>query len=222
MNKETITIGIVDDYPIFRSALVCLLNQKENFKVTLEAGNGKELQEALKSNKAPDILLLDIRMPGMNGFDTMEWLQIKYPELPVIILSCCDNEFTILRLTEAGAATYLKKEEVYEILKPAICSVKEYGFYIGDSISKYRLKGAFKSMSKKELQKLEITKEEWRFLELISSDLTYVAIARIMNITVTRADKLRAKLFIKLDVNTRTALSIKAIRNGIEETNVAS
>ncbi len=218
MNKHSITIGIVDDHAIFRSTLAYFLNQIENFKVTLEAGNGKKMQKELELNKLPDVLLLDIRMPEMNGFDAIEWLQVKYPYMPVIILSSCDNELTIGRLTEAGASAFLRKNESIEILKMAIHSVKEYGYYIGDSISKYRLKGMFKNISKKDLKNLEFSKEEWRFLELISSDLSYYAIAGIMGISETRADKIRGKLFRKLGVDSRVGLSKKAIINGIEET----
>jgi two-component system invasion response regulator UvrY len=217
MSKEAITIGIVDDHKMFRKAVIHFINQFENCLVTLEAGNGKELQEKLKAAAAPDIVLLDINMPVLNGYRTMDWLHENFPDLPVIIVSGCDHDLTLSRLMEAGARAYLKKDSLADDeLKHAIYSVKQHGFYFNDPISRRLFTAHGSPGNKQETKPLWFTKNEWIFLELISTDLTYLQIALKMGISKSSIDKIRAKMFEKLQVESRVGLSVKAIRNGIQ------
>jgi DNA-binding NarL/FixJ family response regulator len=218
MNTEAITIGIVEAHIIVRQAMTDWINKFENCTVIFGAGNGMELQQALKTRQAPDILLLDIRMPVMNGFKTMDWLQVHYPDQKVIMFSDRDCELTINRLMDAGARAYIKKGSLNEDeLKRAIYDVRQRGYFINDVVNR-RVLDLYGSAAKNNRSRLpQLTENEWRFLELISTDLTYIQIAFKIGITPACVDKIRAKMFDLLDVKTRVSLSMFAIRNGIEE-----
>jgi len=214
MLSGIITVGIIDDHILYRSALASLLMQSENYYVSLEAGNGKELQEKLKKNEIPQILLLDLQMPQMNGFETLGWLKISYPELPVIIVSMCNTEFTLLKLIQLGARAYLRKECEATELKMAIDCVLENGYYYNDPTSRRLLISLSREIQKRELP-FFFTEEEWSFLQLSSTEMTYKEVAYEMNLSTACVDRLRGRLFAKMDVKSRVTLVKAAIRNGI-------
>jgi two-component system invasion response regulator UvrY len=102
MQKPVIHIGIVDDHRIFRNGLILILHQFKNFKVVLEASHGLELQEELRKGIVPEIILLDVNMPFMNGYETLDWLKKYFPQIRVIVLTMYEAEQT--------AFLFLKRE----------------------------------------------------------------------------------------------------------------
>jgi len=215
MHTETITIGLVDDHTLVRQALRLLISSFENCEVTLEASNGQELQERMTIQNQPHLLLLDLQMPVMNGFKTLEWLHCNYPDLPVIIVSMCDFDFTISKLIHQGARAFLKKEICYTELKKAIYSIREHGYYFNDPISRRLLTNLYKDDQSKKQLRILLTEKEWIFLQLATTEMTYKQIAGEMKISARCVDKMRNHLFDLLHAKSRVSLARLAMRHGI-------
>jgi DNA-binding NarL/FixJ family response regulator len=215
MVKQDILVGLVEDQLLFRKALIPLINQFENCRVMLEAGNGLELQEELKKGSLPDIVLLDIQMPGMNGYDTLAWLQKNYPSINVIIVTFIDSDFAMMRLLRDGAKAFLKKNMHPDELKKAIYSVKEKGYYYSDHTARRIFNALHDEGDTNEFRKYALAKKEIQFLQFARTDLTYKEIAREMKLSIRAIDKMRDHLFFKLDVKNRVSLVVKSLHEGI-------
>ncbi|HVK96954.1 MAG TPA: response regulator transcription factor [Flavisolibacter sp.] len=215
MHTKT-TVGIVDDHPIFRKGLQFILADFfEDLQVTIQAGNGRELQDLIKTTAPPDVLLMDICMPVMNGWDTLEWLHKNYPELPVVVLTMCDINLTRVRLMRSGARAILNKSvEPYELRK-AIMHVKENGYYYNYPVSRKLMIAMYDEDAKTRDLKLLLSQKEWNFLQLTATEMTYKQIADKLNISERAADKVRNKLFEKLGAQNRVVLAVEALRHGI-------
>jgi DNA-binding NarL/FixJ family response regulator len=103
MTSKYINVAIIDDHALFRKGLKMLINSIDNFEVIMEADNGQSFIEALPSDKLPDIALLDIRMPGLDGYDTASWLSHHYPQIAILALSTMDDEAAIIKMIQRGA-----------------------------------------------------------------------------------------------------------------------
>ncbi len=128
-------VALVDDHELLRSGLASMINSFDGFKVIMEAGNGKEFIEALKSNKAPAIVLLDINMPMMDGFETAEWIKANLPETRVLVLSMLENDIAIIRMLKNGARGYLLKDSKPKVFKQALENIRDTGYFINELVS---------------------------------------------------------------------------------------
>ena len=207
---------MVDDHVLLRNALASLINSFDNCRVVCEANNGSELIARLKNNVQPDVILLDLNMPVMDGFDTAQWLKDNLAESHVLMLTMYDSELTLIRLLQAGVKGFLKKDIEPSELKFAIQSVVQSGYYYSTHTAG-RLANLFRTNSKDNhrLQNATLADIEVRFLKLACSDLTYKEIAQAMSLTPRAVDSLRDQLFIKLDVKSRVGLAMVAIKNGV-------
>lgn len=133
--KRKITIGVAEDQMIYRDGLVSLLNGTKEYKVTIEAENGLELLLKMKGN-APDVVLLDYRMPEMNGIDVAKKIREKHDKVKILLLSYYDNQEFVVRAVESGANGYLSKDDDPEEILSAIESVIDTGYYMNDRTSK--------------------------------------------------------------------------------------
>jgi two-component system, NarL family, invasion response regulator UvrY len=214
--EEKIKLAMVDDHILLRNALACLINGFDNCKVVHEANNGSELMRWLSPGNLPDLVLLDLNMPVMDGYDTAVWLKEKYPEVNVLMLTMYDSELTLIRLLQAGVKGFLKKDIEPTELKFAINSVMQSGYYYSTSTAG-RLANLFRNSARDNLrlQNAMLDEEQVQFLKLVCTDLTYKEIAQEMNLTPRSVDALRDHLFIKLDVKSRVGLAMVAIRNGV-------
>jgi two-component system invasion response regulator UvrY len=217
---NTIKIAMVDDHVLLRNALASLINSFENCKVVCEADNGVELISKIRGQALPDIVLLDLNMPVMDGFETANWLKENQPEVHVLMLTMYDSELTLIRLLQAGVKGFLKKDIAPRDLHFAIKSVMQSGYYYSTQTAG-RLANLFRNNSKDNLrlQNSMLNDQEIRFLKLACTDLTYKEIAQNMGITPRVIDSLRDQLFLKLDVKSRVGLAMVAIRNGIVSLN---
>ncbi len=215
-NKKMIRIALADDHILLRNALATLIDNLDNFKVTHLAGNGKDLITQIQSGSAPDVVILDLNMPEMDGFETAEWLQKNHPAANVLMLTMYDSELSLIRLLQLGVKGFLKKDIHPDELKFAIHSVVQSGYYYSNHTTS-KLVGLFRANSEgnSRLQKAMLTEQEILFLKLACSDLTYKEIALQMKLNPRSIDTLRDQLFIKLDVKSRVGLAIVAIRHGI-------
>src|SRR5690348_17029037 len=127
--EEKIKIAMVDDHVLLRSALAALINSFDDCRVVYQSNNGAELIRQLKGNPAPDVVLLDLNMPVMDGFDTAVWLKENLPDVHVLMLTMYDSELTLIRLLQAGVKGFLKKDSDPSELKFAIRAVMQSGYY---------------------------------------------------------------------------------------------
>ncbi len=211
-----LTIALVDDHILIRNALSELL-KKNNYKIVCEASNGKEFFDYLSHNNLPDIVLLDINMPIMDGFTTMNNISRKYPEHKVIALSMFDNEQSILKMLKAGAKGYLLKESQPSELIHAIETVYKKGFYHSDLVNSKLINNL--NLSNKNEQKkislIEYTPKEIELLEFFCTEMSYKDIGSKLGISSRTIEGYRDILFEKTETNTRIGLVIFAIKNGL-------
>lgn len=213
MNQPT-KIALVDDHLLLRSALTNLIESFGDCKVVMGAMNGKDLINKLENEPTPDIIILDLNMPEMDGYETAKWLKEKHPDIKIIMLTMYDSEATLIRLLQVGVKGFLKKDTNPAELKHAINAVKEYGFYYSHNTTG-KLMNLFRQDSDAAIQKNFLTDQEVNFLKLVSSDLTYKEIAEELNMNPRTVDNLRDHLFDKLEVKSRVGLAIYAIRQGL-------
>lgn len=208
-----INIIIVDDHLLFSQALNGLVSNFKEFNVLAVLNNGKELVEYISNeNTIPEIILMDIQMPIMNGIEATNWLKNNKPEIKVLALSMECDETTILAMLRAGAKGYLLKDIHPDILHHALNQVNLNGFYYTDSIANTLLN----SVNKPEKPKnIELKDRELEFLKLTVSEKTYKEIAEVMCLSPKTLENYRESLFEKLEVKSRIGLVIYAIKEKI-------
>ena len=211
-----IKVALVDDHALLRNALAALVDGFGECRVIHQSGNGKEIISAIGAGVVPDVVILDLNMPGMDGFETAEWLQKNHPSIHVLMLTMYDSELSLIRLLQTGVKGFLRKDIHPSELKFAINSVIKAGFYYSNHTTG-RLVSLFRNNSEASLrlQRSMLSQQEINFLKLVCTDLTYKEIAKQMALNPRAIDTLRDQLFIKLDVKSRVGLAIVAIRHGI-------
>jgi len=212
--QPTTFVALVDDHILLRGGLAGIINSFDGYKVVLEADHGRDFIEQLKGKPAPDILLLDITMPVMNGYETAEWVRVNLPQVKVIILSMMETDIVIINMLKRGAKGYLLKDSKPDIFRNALNSVRDNGFYINEHVTNKMLYYLNQS-GLPGSNTVQLTDREIRFLKLCCSDLTYKDIAKKMFLSPRTIDSYRDTLFEKLGVSSRTSLVIFAMRNGI-------
>lgn len=207
---------LADDHVLLRDALSTLINSFDELRVVAAVSNGEELVAELKRGIVPDVVLLDLNMPKMDGFETAFWLQKNHPEIKVLVLTMYDSEIALIRLLQVGVKGFLKKDIHPSELRSALLSVAENGFYYAHNTTG-KLASLFQKNhnSQSSIEKAMLTATEIDFLRLASTELTYKEIADRMKITPRVIDSYRDNLFDKLDVKSRVGLAIYAVKNGI-------
>ena len=217
MNKtETFKIIIADDHILLRDALVTLINGFENCTVIGAAANGKELTQRIETGVKPDLVILDLNMPEMDGYAAAEWLKNNHPEIKILILTMYDSEVALIRLLQTGVRGFLKKDIHPDDLKTAINAVANDGYYYSNIVTE-KLTSFFhkKASEKSAFEKGLLNEKEIAFLKLASTELTYKEIASQLKMTPRMIDGYRDNLFEKLDIKSRVGLAIYAVKNGI-------
>ncbi len=205
-------IVIVDDHAIVASALSELVENITICEVLYEVSNGQELFKRFENKRnVPDLVLLDINMPVMDGFATMEKLHKEFPEVRVLGLSMNDQEENFMRMIELGANGFLSKSAKKSELELAIQTVFEQGYYYTDRIAN----ALFRSIhSKKEKTKILLSKREKELLSYIGTEMTYEQIASKMFLSPSTIDGYRNSLFQKLEIKSRVGLAMYAVKEG--------
>ena len=211
---ENHTVGIVDDHVLFAQSLQGLINSFAGFEVIFMAKNGNDLINKLDTAKCdPEILLLDINMPVMNGFETIVWLNENKPQIKVIALSMDDDEDTIIKMLRLGSKGYLLKDIHPETFVKALNEVATKGHYYSDQVTQTLLDSVNKKETKTKAK--DFTSRELEFLELACSDKTYKEIADVMCLSPKTIDNYRDTLFKKLEVRSRIGLVLYALKHEI-------
>ncbi len=215
-SNKKIQVVVVDDHTLLRNALAKLIDSFDEFSVFFEAENGEELKAKLKNKLIPDIILLDVNMPGMNGFETAEWLFRNYPQIKVLALSMFSDENTIIRMLKLGAKGYIMKTAEPEELHLALKSVMQKNFYLSEYITGKIVGGLNRNMEQPD-EHVILTDKELEFLKLTCSELSYKEIAERMFVSPRRVEDYRNALFEKLKIRSRVGLVMYAIKKGIFE-----
>ncbi len=209
-------IVLVDDHVLLRNGLASLVKNLGH-EVLFEADNGKDFTEKLKPVSLPDVVLLDINMPEMDGYATAQWLKENHPEVKVLALSMYDNESSIIRMLKSGAKGYILKDSEPADLRSAIDDLMNKGFYYSDLVSGKLIHAINKIDDEgSELKSLiQLNERETDFLKYACSEMTYKEIADKMFVSPRTIDGYRDGLFEKLHIKTRVGLVMYAIKNGI-------
>ena len=207
-----IRIGLVDDHQLFRKS-VSLMLQSLGFEVIVDASHGKELQEKFtKLAAVPDIMLIDVEMPIMNGVETARWLKQSHPSVRLVALSMNDKEHVIMGMIRAGCCSYLLKDTAPDVLEYALREVYHKNYY-NSEINNSNL-GKLVIENQNEFA-TTYTDKELEFLHLACTDLTYKQIGTKMKISERTVDGLREALFTKLNVVSRTGMVMEGMRKGL-------
>jgi len=213
----SITIALVDDHVLLRNGLANLLTDLD-YEVVFEADNGRHFIDKLKSHALPEIVLMDINMPEMDGYETTFWLKKNHPDVKVLALSMYDDENAIIRMLKSGAKGYILKDSDPSELKAAIHAISTKGFYhselvTGTLIHTINHLDDPEHSSVKDI--LGLNDRELELLKLICTELTFKEIADRMHLSPRTVDGYRDALLEKLQCKSRVGLVIFAIKNGI-------
>lgn len=211
-----IVVAIADDHSLLRTALANLIRTFGDYTILFEANNGKEVKPLILQKGIPDIILVDVNMPEMDGFETTKWLHAHYPQIKILVLSMLSDERTIIRMVRLGAKGYLFKNTEPEELKEALESMMSKDIYLPDIVSGKLISGLHQNADRDE-ELILLNEREREFLRWVCTELAYKDIAAKMNLSPRTIDDYRQNLFTKLKVHSRIGMALYAIRNKIVE-----
>lgn len=204
-------IAIVDDHTLLSQAIGNLIESFDDFETDGIFHNGQELINALKDKTIqPEIVLMDVNMPVLNGIETTKILTKEFPNLLVLALSVDEDENTIIQMLKSGAKGYLSKDIQKDMLHLALTNILQNGFFHTQNVTDALL-GSLKK--KNELDDLK--EREIEFIQLACTDLTYKEIADKMFLSPKTIDNYRDAVFSKLNIKNRVGLVLFAIKTGI-------
>jgi DNA-binding NarL/FixJ family response regulator len=211
MNKYNIVIA--DDHKLFRKGIIALLEDFDFIGEIGEASNGAELLDLLANMKTlPHVILLDLRMPVMDGVEAHQKIKVLYPDIKVIILTMEDDEQYILHLISEGVNGYLLKNADPEEMETAILKVIEKGDYFSESISVFVMKNLKKLDKTETIFNPDFSERELYVLDLICKEYSNSEIADLMNVSVRTAEGYRQKLIDKSGAKNIAGLVIMALK----------
>jgi len=205
---------IVDDHTLFARSLGSLIDTFPEYKVQFTFNNGSELVDKFSAGlEVPAVILLDVKMPIMDGLTTMKWLKKYKPTARVISISMEDDETTIINMIRNGAKGYLLKDTEPAILKKALDTVIEKGYFHTELVTNSLMRAL--DQDNNDSKTIEIKERELEFLKLACEEKTYREIAEDMCLSPKTVDNYRHVLFEKLGVRNRIGLVIYAVKNRI-------
>ena len=206
------TAVVVDDHMLLSQAIGELVDAFEQFKVLYLCRNGQELIDKFQSPKnIPDVVLMDVNMPILNGIETTTYLKDHFPDVKVLGLSVDEEETTILKMLRAGAKGYLMKDVRKVELKEALLEVIEHGYYHTNTVAKILVN----SLRHKSGSAITLKDREIEFIKHVCTQMTYREIADQMCLSPKTVEGYRDVLFDKLNLRNRTGLVIYAFKNKI-------
>jgi len=200
----SISVLIVEDHPVVRSGIKMLLTEELDIQVMGEASNGREALTALETLK-PDLLLLDISMPEVNGLEVTQHVREKYPTMPILILTMHEDERYFFQLLRAGATGYIVKGAAPNDLVSAVRAVAAGQAYLYPSLARLLAKEPDTVLSARELEVLQLT----------AQGLTAREVGKKLSISSNTVERHRANIMSKLGVSNRAELIRYAIRRGL-------
>lgn len=212
-----IKIAIADDHALFRKGIVNIIQDFEGIEVIMEASNGLEIVEKVKlAETKPDVILMDLKMPELDGIEATEEIHQLLPDIKILILSMHDEEQFILHMMENGANGYLLKDSEPDELEKAIRGVVGEEFYFDEYVVKIMHKGLLKRKRVKPMldeSKVFFSERELEVLELICKEKTAQEIGKVLFISPRTVDGHRNKLLEKTGAKNTVGLVVYAIKN---------
>ncbi|GAA0556809.1 response regulator transcription factor [Chitinophaga japonensis] len=214
---DTRYIAIVDDHTMFRKGLAALVNLFPRYEVLFQASDGREMIERLKYQRLPDIILLDVTMPRMDGYEAAEWLRQHQPDIHVLALSTMESEIAIIKMIRHGAKGYILKDAEPEELKLAFDEVCSRGFFFNDLVTRKVMQSISQLVNENSpLHALvKLSQRELEFIRRACSEKSYQEIAKEMFVSERTVDGYREALFRKLNVSTRVGLVLYAVKHNL-------
>jgi DNA-binding NarL/FixJ family response regulator len=215
---KTISIAIADDETLFRKGMSLLLNGHDNLQVDLEAENGVDLLEKLAAVETlPDVLLLDLKMPKMNGIEAAKFIQKKYSGLKIIVISTHFSRAFIINMIELSAVAYLPKNSQPEEVVETIEAVYEKGFHYNAEVMAIIRENIISKKKPKAQFSAELTNREKEVLQLICEQYTAPEIAEKLFISARTVDGHRNNLLSKLECKNVAGLVVYVLQNQLIE-----
>lgn len=215
MTKSFTPIAMADDHVMIRQALAGLVESFGEYRVILQAATGKELLDKLDAGNLPELILLDISMPEMNGIQTAKALSKQYPEIKILALSMMDDENSVVSMVRNGARGYILKDAEPAALQKAMDDVLTRGFHYSELVTGRMFHNLQKNDHPDQSYAAKLSDREIEFLKLSCSELTYKEIADQMHVSPRTVDGYRDALFEKLGVKSRVGLVLYAIKISI-------
>jgi DNA-binding NarL/FixJ family response regulator len=210
-----VTLALADDHVLLRNGLASLLKEL-GYTVLFEASDGRQVMQKLSVSHLPQVILMDINMPVMDGFATTQWLKEHHPSVKVLALSMIDDESSVVKMIRSGARGFVLKDSEPEELEHAISSVLQKGFYHSEMVSEKLMMALSKGEEGVDSgeHKVLLSEKEQELLRWVCSDLSFKEIAGHMNVSPRTVDGYRDALFEKLAVKSRVGLALFAVKNG--------
>lgn len=218
MTADLIKVAIADDHKIFRDGIKMALRDKEYLRIIWEAEDGKDLMHKLKI-KLPDVILMDIRMPEIDGISAISLIRKEYESLKIIVLTMYDDQEMITKMMEMGANAYLTKTTDPEEIYQAILTCMNDDFYFNELVNKAVL---LKLQHKKKIRQfypnpVKFSEKELRILKLIAEDKTTEEISKEVFLSPRTIETIRQNMKQKICAKTIAGLVMYAMRNKLLE-----
>jgi DNA-binding NarL/FixJ family response regulator len=218
--RQPFKVVLVDDHVLIRSGISAIVQSFHDYEVLFEASSGKEMIDRIEPGNLPDLVLMDVNMPEMDGYSATGWLTRHYPGVKTLALSMYDTENSIIRMFKAGVKGYVMKYSEPGELRAAMDALVQKGCYYSELVTG-RLVHTIKKYDDDESAGnplSELNDREIEFLKFACTELTYKEIAKQMYLSPRTIDGYRDSLFEKLSTKSRVGLVTFAIRNGIAVT----
>jgi DNA-binding NarL/FixJ family response regulator len=216
MEMGKIRILLADDHTVMRAGLRLLLERQPDMVVVAEAADGRQALELLET-ETPDVAVVDIAMPILNGIEATRQIAAKHPELPVVILSMHSDESYVMRALKAGAKAYLLKDSAEADLIRAVRTVREGKSFFSPAVSRMLLEDyvhQLKQRGEEDSYELLTTRER-ELLQLLAEGKSNKDVANLLNVSVYTVETHRAHILQKLGLHTVPDLILYAVRKGI-------
>jgi DNA-binding NarL/FixJ family response regulator len=215
---STIKVAIADDHKIFRKGVILSLRLYSNIKFVLEADNGQDLLDGLAAAE-PDVVLMDLRMPGKDGIEATKSISKQYPGIKVLVLSMYEDERFVYHLMENGANGYLLKSAEPNEIRRAIMEVQEKGYYLNNFVNRILLK---KSHARQKVipslnSEITLSDKEKDVLRFICMEFTAAEIAQKMEISPRTVEAIKDRLMERFGSKNTAGLVFFAVKNSLIE-----
>lgn len=217
-NKQNIRVILADDHSIFRDGIRVGLGNKDKIEIIAEADNGVELLRLLDQLET-DVILLDIRMPQMDGFEALSRIRQSFPDIRIIVLTMYDDENMVVKMMENGANGYLIKNAPAKEIYQAILSVYNEHYYFNDLVNKALLKHIMLKSSRRVQDDAVLTESEKKVLKLLMEDKSLEEIKDSLFLSARSVAGIIARLKSKTGYKTTAGLIMYAIKNDMTDTN---
>jgi DNA-binding NarL/FixJ family response regulator len=210
-----IKVLLADDHQILREGLRAMLEKEFNMEVLGEAANGREALRLIRE-KTPDVIVMDITMPGLNGIEATRQIRNEFPQIKVVALSMHDDKRFVLNMLKAGASAYLLKDGGFKEVVKAINAVMANKTYLSPDITDVVLTDYLKNLELQEVSVFALlSPREREVLQLIAEGKTTLQIADIMHVSVKTIETHRSHIMQKLQISSIAELTKYAIREGL-------